>query len=78
MKVIRKIEFTGKNLNDVFNLPFVKKIHKYGIIRNGVSCDSALLVCYNNKMRGNYIATVGDFLVEYDTGLWDIIPATIK
>lgn len=78
MKVIRKIQFTGKNLNDVFNLPCVKKIHKYGITRNGATCDSALLVCYNNKMRDRVYVKVGETLVEYDTGLWDIIPATIK
>ena len=73
MKIVRKIEFTGKNLNDVFWLPCVKRICKFRVFRNGVlSEDRAYIVCYNNMMRGSDYVYSGHTLVEYTDGKWDI------
>ena len=64
MKIVRKIEFTGKNLNDVFQLPCVTNIIK---IEN-----EPWLVLNVKMMLYYHIATIGDTLVEYDNGMWDI------
>lgn len=64
-KEIRRIKFTGKNLNDVFALPCVEKIEKCG--------DRPKLIM-NRSMVNNVfnVALVGDELVEFSDGKWDI------
>ena len=71
MRIIRQIEFTGKNLNDIFNLPCVWKILK-GLDKKPV------VVVYNNMLKDQNqrlhdCCYVGDFLVEFENGQWAII-----
>ena len=68
MKEVRRIKFTGKNLNDVFALSCVSKIVKVkGQPRLVIDSDKIV----NYPMLN--IASIGDDLVEYDNGEWDII-----
>ena len=64
-KEIRRIKFTGKNLNDVFALPCVEKIEK---------CANLPMLVLNRSMVSNdsRAALVGDELVEYSDGKWEI------
>lgn len=70
MKKIRQIKFTGKNLNDVFNLPCVKNIMKYESI---VEC-VPILILDRLKVEVNSKTTVevGDTLVQYANGKWAV------
>ncbi len=61
-KIVRKIEFTGKNLNDVFKLPCVKSILKVE--------GEPMLALYTRMCETTYLASPGDTLVEYDDGKW--------
>lgn len=61
MKEILRIEFTGKNINDIFSLPCVKAIRK---TRWG-----KIIAIFNNS---NFVR-IGDTIVEYDNGKWGII-----
>ena len=66
-KEIRRIKFTGKNLNDVFALPCVRKIIKL--------INQPQLVIYSDFLSGNPLMDVakpGDELVEYSDGKWEI------
>ena len=76
MKIIRQIEFTGKNLNDVFNLPCVKRIIK-GIRKKPVVALYDHMVV-NDKHYPNIYCYVGDILVEYDNCKWDVIHHNAK
>lgn len=64
MKIVRKIEFTGKNLNDVFKLPCVNCIIKIDAV--------PWLVLDNRKMATTNMCQPGDTLVQYTDGTWDI------
>jgi hypothetical protein len=67
MKIIRQIKFTGKNLNDVFNLPCVKsvlKIDKQPVFE--------LWRFYLVSQGLSRICKIGDTLVEYDNHRWEI------
>ena len=68
MKVRRRICFTGKNLNDVFNLPCVKCVMK---------TDQAepALVLYPQKLKRSQkmITFKGDTLVQYEDGSWEAL-----
>lgn len=64
MKIVRKIEFTGKNLNDVFRLPCVKTIMKIGA--------EPVIILSAVKTRESTVCNVGDTLVQYTDGKWDI------
>lgn len=64
-KEIRRIKFTGKNLNDVFALPCVEKIMKCG--------NRPKLIMNRSKVSNVFnVALVGDELVEYSDGIWEI------
>ena len=64
-KEIRRIKFTGKNLNDVFALPCVEKIMKCG--------NRPKLIMDRNMVSNVFnVALVGDDLVEYSDGKWEI------
>lgn len=65
-KVIRKIEFTGKNLNDIFYLPCVESIAK---IRGH---QFVMLFITMTNAPGQSVAGIGDFIVEYDNGKWGV------
>lgn len=67
MQLKRKIEFTGKNLNDVFNLPCVKAILKVDA--------KPVLVLYIMKVvsRSSKTAEIGDTLVQYEDGSWEVM-----
>ena len=62
MKKVREIEFTGKNLNDVFALPCVVSIVKVE--------DQPMLILNQRRTIGDYLADPGDTLVEYENGKW--------
>ena len=69
MQTLRQIEFTGKNLNDVFSLPCLKSILKVD--------DRPILVIWGDMMlnpsdRTNACVRVGDTLIEYENGKWSI------
>ena len=65
MKIQKIIEFTGKNLDDVFSLPCVKCILKVD--------GEPLLVLYSNVMHNsNNICKKGDRLVQFTTGSWSV------
>jgi hypothetical protein len=67
MKIIRQIKFTGKNLNDVFNLPCVKsvlKIDKQPVLE--------LWGIYLNSRESGKFCEIGKTLVEYENHLWEI------
>ena len=70
MPIIRQIEFTGKNLNDIFNLPCVQSIRKstYDL--------EPIVKLWESYMRSRDYneALIGDTLVEYDDGKWAIEP----
>ncbi len=68
MKELRRIKFTGKNLNDVFALPCVRKIIKI-VNRPQLVIDSFMLV--GNPLMD--VARPGDELVEYEDGRWEIV-----
>lgn len=71
MKIIRQIEFTGKNLNDIFNLPCVHLIQK-----NIYSLEPEVVLLESYMRSRTYIqkCLIGDILVEFDNGKWAIIP----
>lgn len=69
MKVIRKIQFTGKNLNDVFALPCVLSITKIVSIRH----EETILVLRNEFAKSRNIVNIGETLIEYDDGTWEIV-----
>jgi hypothetical protein len=68
MKEVRRIKFTGKNLNDVFALPCVKKIVK-------IANEPQLIIYYfmlADKSKTE-VVRIGDELVEYEDGRWEIV-----
>jgi hypothetical protein len=68
MKEVRRVKFTGKNLNDVFALPCVRKIIKI--------VNKPQLVIDPFMMVGAFpmnVASIGDEIVEYDNGQWKIV-----
>jgi hypothetical protein len=67
MKELRRIKFTGKNLNDVFALPCVDKIVKI-INRPQLVINPSILL----KTSSN-VANIGDELVEYEDEQWEIV-----
>ena len=67
MKEVRRIKFTGKNLNDVFALPCVDKIVKI-INRPQLVINPSVLL----KTSPN-VANIGDELVEYEDEQWKIV-----
>lgn len=73
MKELRRIKFTGKNLNDVFALPCVMKIVKL-INTPQLVLDTRMMIEDPLLMNGIPYNTAqpGDELVEYDDGLWEI------
>ena len=68
MKIQRTITFTGKNLNDVFSLPCVLSITKTETNRG----EETILVLKNEFARFSNMVYVGETLVEYEDGTWDI------
>lgn len=62
-----KIQFTGKNLNDVFGLPCVKAILKVD--------GKPVLVLMITAMvpRSRNVAEIGDTLVQYEDGTWEVM-----
>lgn len=67
MKELRRIKFTGKNLNDVFALPCVDEIVKI-INRPQLVINPSVLL----KTSPN-VANIGDELVEYEDEQWEIV-----
>jgi len=67
MKIIRQIKFTGKNLNDVFNLLCVKsvlKIDKQSVLE--------LWRFYLYSHESRKYCEIGQTLVEYENHRWEI------
>ena len=68
MKEVRRIKFTGKNLNDVFTLPCVADIKKV-LGMPLLSVYPIMLLCPSSAR----LVRPGNELVEYDNGLWKVI-----
>jgi hypothetical protein len=68
MKELRRIKFTGKNLNDVFALPCVDKIVK--IINRPQLIIYYFMLADKSKTE---VVRIGDELVEYEDGRWEIV-----
>ena len=68
MKEVRRIKFTGKNLNNVFALPCVKKIVK--IINEPQLIIYYFMLADKSKTE---VVRIGDELVEYEDGRWEIV-----
>lgn len=70
----QRITITGKNINDIFNLPCVYRIDKDpdGIL---AWCRPTMMIDrHPERESGMYmLAQVGDTLVEYDNGKWEVI-----
>lgn len=71
MKEVRRVKFTGKNLNDVFALPCVETIIK---ILNKPRLVLNLSMLVGDPLMD--VARIGDELVEYNNGQWEIIRDT--
>ena len=67
MKEVRRIKFTGKNLNDVFTLPCVASIKKV-LGMPLLSVYPIMLVCPSSAR----LVRPGNELVEYEDGNWEI------
>ena len=64
MKKVREIEYTGKNLNDVFALPCVMAI---------IKVEGQPMLSLNRRITiSQYLADPGDTLIEYENGKWFI------
>ena len=67
MKELRRITFTGKNLNDVFDLPCVYSIVKI------VKVPQLLLTKTHVDGFSSLTVQPGDELVEYENKKWKVI-----
>ena len=67
MKEVRRVKFTGKNLNDVFALPCVKRIIK--VFNKPQLVIDPFMMVESFRMP---LVQIGDELVEYDNGQWEI------
>ena len=67
MKEVRRIKFTGKNLNDIFFLPCVSTIYK----RDGKPMPFIYPYMLLECPGLNYLLPNAE-LVEYDNGKWNI------
>lgn len=65
MNIIQKVLFDGKNINDVFQLPCVKSVEKG---ENG----RPYLSLFPHYTEGRLTAQVGDALIQYETGMWQV------
>lgn len=67
MQLIKRIEFTGKNLNDMFSLPCVKAIMKVN--------NKPVLILYNTAVafRAYNTVEIGNILIQYDNGIWEVL-----
>jgi len=65
IKEVRRINFTGKNLNDVFLLPCVRSITK---------AFGKPYLLFDSKMMNGFCnaAPPGSELIEYDNGKWEV------
>lgn len=68
MKIIRQIKFTGKNLNDVFNLPCVKSVLK---IDKQPVLELWGIYLYSRGYSRKF-CEIGKTLVEYENHRWEI------
>lgn len=67
MQLIKRIEFTGKNLNDMFSLPCVKAIMKVN--------DNPVLILFRDSVafRAYNTVEIGNILIQYDNGIWEVL-----
>lgn len=68
MKEVRRVKFTGKNLNDVFALPCVIRIIK--VVNKPQLIIDPFMMVESFRMP---LVLIGDELVEYDNGQWEIV-----
>ena len=64
-KIIRQIQFTGKNLNDVFMLSCVKSIIK-------TEDGSPILILDTRMVVSTNVCLVGDTLREWTDETWEV------
>lgn len=76
----RKIQVTGKNINDLFKLPCVFKIQKRIVMGEpgdyipSQNLDDCIIVIAHKPLEcmAGTIAKMGDWLVEDDNGIWHV------
>ena len=65
MKVVSDIFFSGKNTDEVYNLPCVLAIMKD---RDG----KPAAILSKEHTKGRTIARIGDHICQYESGLWQV------
>lgn len=65
MKVVLDLFFSGKNVNDIYNLPCVMAIMKD---KNG----KPAAVLSKEHTKGRTISRIGDHIVKYESGVWQV------
>lgn len=65
MKVVSDIFFSGKNTDEVYNLPCVLAIMKG---RDG----KPAATLSKEHTKGRTIARIGDHICQYESGLWQV------
>lgn len=65
MNIKQTIGFDGRNINDIFSLPCVQKMEKG---ENG----KPYAILYPHHTEGRLVAQVGEILVQYATGKWQV------
>lgn len=65
MKVVSDIFFSGKNTDEVYNLPCVLAITKD---RDG----KPAAILSKEHTKGRTIARIGDHICQYESGLWQV------
>lgn len=71
----QKIQFTGKNLNEIFALPCVYRIEKdFSTTLHGHIIENVYVVARaRNSICSNIlIVEYGDWLVQDDKGIWHV------
>ena len=65
MGIVFKIQFDGRNVDNIFKLPCIRSIEKgeQGEVHVTLFADST---------EGRQIAHTGDVLVQYKTGKWQV------
>lgn len=65
MKIRKAVKFNGTDLNYIFGLPCVESIEKG---EHG----TPYVRIYPSATNGRLTATIGDVLVEFDNGTWQV------
>lgn len=68
MKIIKDIHFNGRITEEILELPCVKE---FGKDRKG----KPIIIIDNNLTLGRTIARIGDHIMQFETGMWQVFGA---